>query len=446
MDKGYKDPNDYKAENDSEAIQKAVDDAVLSGCNRVKIPTYNKRTKSYIWIIENTILLPSHICVELDNAHLKMADGVFVQMFRNSLGFEQEGCTPAGQQEDISIIGYGKSVLDGGKHNGLREKTSLKDGMPHISNNVTIFMHNVTNFKVDNLTVRDQRWWSMCFSWCSFGSISNIHFELTDLTVRESVTHPYRNQDGIDLRVGCHDIQIRNLNGQTGDDVVALTALAIRKPSFECVYPCEHLSYDIWNISIQNISAYNIHCALVRILCHNGRKIYNIDIDHITDSTPDNQEIIRTACCVKLGENDYCSKDESIKGKLGDLHDINISNVFSNALSAIVLNSSAKNVICRNIFVGKKGHHAVSVTKLKFGIHSELDEPFNVTRCQNILIDGINFNSERYETGSPFFFNALIAKNFNVKNVNYPKRFELVKVNRLQAESEKVNIENVVAE
>lgn len=446
MCKCFTDPNNYKALSDSEAIQQAVDDAKKIGCNRVVIPSYNARTDSYVWIIDKTILLPSHICVELDNSHLRMADGVFCQMFRNSLGFERKGCLPEGLQEDITIQGYGKAVLDGGKHNGLRERTSLKNGLPHISNNLTVFMHNVRNFRIDGITIRDQRWWSMCFAWCWDGIISNIHFELTDKTVRESVTHPYRNQDGIDLRVGCHDIQIRNLTGETCDDVVALTALAIHKPSFECEYMCEHLSCDIHNISIQNITAFNNHCALVRLLCHFRRKIYNIDIDHIIDSTPDNQEIIRTASCVKIGENDYCNVDTSLRCRHGEMHDISVSNVFSNSLAALVMNCTAKNVTARNIFVGAKGHHAVAVSKIKFGIHSEFHEPLNVTTCENILIDGINYNSERFDTGSPFFFDALIAKNFRIKNVNYPKAFEMVKTSRPQENSEEVIFENVTAE
>ena len=31
------------------------------------------------------------------------------------------------------------------------------------------------------------------------------------------------NQDGLDLRQGCHDIAIENITGYTGDDLVALT-------------------------------------------------------------------------------------------------------------------------------------------------------------------------------------------------------------------------------
>lgn len=35
------------------------------------------------------------------------------------------------------------------------------------------------------------------------------------------------NQDGIDLRIGCHHIDIEDISGRTGDDMVALTGIGI---------------------------------------------------------------------------------------------------------------------------------------------------------------------------------------------------------------------------
>ncbi len=94
MLKYYTAPNDYTGSCDSELIQKAVDEASRLGCNRVAIPSYNRRTDRYLWEITETILLPSHMTVEINNAHLRMGDGVFCQMFRNSNGFEETGSTP----------------------------------------------------------------------------------------------------------------------------------------------------------------------------------------------------------------------------------------------------------------------------------------------------------------------------------------------------------------
>ena len=445
MIRNYVDPNEYlSAESDSKMIQSAVDAAERSLCARVVIPAFNARRGEYVWIIEETILLPSHIVIEIDNAHLRMADGVFCQMFRNANGFREIGTTPEGCQEDIIIQGKGRAILDGGKHNGLREKTSLLNGLPHISNNLTIMLHNVHNFKIDNLTIRDQRWWGITLAWAWDGVISNVHFEITDKSMRESTTHPWRNQDGIDLRVGCHDVQIFNLTGETCDDVVALTALAIRKPSFECTWPCDHLTSDIYNVTIRGVTARNNHCALIRLLCHNHHKLYNVTISDVQDVTPDNEEMIRTGSCVKIGENDYC-KDPAIRCKPGEMHDIFVSNVHSSALAAVVLNCTAQNVFLRNLSVGARGTHAVSVSKIKAGYHQDTEEPLNVTRLENVVGDGIFWHSERREA-TPFFFDGLVAKNVSFSHVFWRGDGEFCRIHRPQEASEEVRFDHVVHE
>lgn len=441
----YTDPNDFLnvSDSDSRMIQHAVDEAAKNGCRTVVIPAYNQRTGQCLWVIEETILLPSHMTVMIDNAHLRMADGVFCQMFRNSNGFEEIGRTADGMQEDIVIQGMGRAILDGGKHNGLRERTSLMDGMPHISNNLTIFLHNVRNFKIDNLTIRDQRWWGITFCWAWEGIVSNIRFEITDKSVRESLTHPWRNQDGIDLRVGCHDIQIMNLTGETCDDIVALTALAIRPPSFEVTWSCDHLNSDIYNVTIKNITGRNNHCALVRLLCHNHHRIYNINIDGITDTTPDDEDVIRTASCVKIGENHYCN-DPSIRCKVGEMRDIFVSNVHSSALAGVVMNCTAKNVFIRNLNVGNRGTHAISVAQIIAGCHNWSGDNA-VSRLENIFVDGITWNSTR-RGATPFYFDGLIAKNMNVRNLVWHGEGDMICWNHPQEESEEVRFENVTKE
>ena len=39
----------------------------------------------------------------------------------------------------------------------------------------------------------------------------------------DGVQQTILNQDGLDLRQGCHDISIERITGHTGDDLVALT-------------------------------------------------------------------------------------------------------------------------------------------------------------------------------------------------------------------------------
>ena len=444
----YCDPNQFSETTDSRCIQAAVDQASATGCNRVVIPAYNKRTDSYIWIIDETILLPSHICVELDNAHLRMADGVMCRMFQNSHAATPLCTTPEGIQEDIIIQGRGHALLDGGKHNGLREDTYGKNGMPSIFENLTVYFHNVRNFKIDGLTVRDQRWWGITMIFCREGTVSNIRFEITDKAWRKghplNPAHPWRNQDGIDLRCGCHDIRIFNITGETGDDVVALTALGKQGTNprrYEDRYHCGHLSTDIYNVSIRNIHAFNNHCAIIRLLCHFGNRIYNVSIDEVIDATPEENPIAvsegqRTACCIKVGENGYHRDDPALGCKHGDMHSIHISNVFSNALSAVNFNCSARDCVVRDITVGEKGFHAVSTSHISSGRHNHLEKETNVTRLENILVDGVFCRSSQPEA-VPFFFNRLIAKNVCISNV-FAETEKTVQEHNPCAESEPV--------
>jgi hypothetical protein len=429
MNKYFVDPNDFSAQTDCGNIQAAVDEAVRTGCNHVVIPAYNRRTGKYLWEIHETIKLPSHIYIEIDNAHLRMADGVMCRMFQNSNAATVLAGKPEGMQEDIIIQGRGRALLDGGVHNGLREDTAGKDGMPNIFNNLTIYLHNVVNFKIDGLTIRDQRWWAIAFAFASQGIVSNIRFEITDKSWRKghplNPDHPWRNQDGIDLRVGCHDIQIFNITGETCDDVVALTALAEQGTNmkrFEDIYHCHHLSSDIYNVSIRNINAFNNHCAIIRLLCHFGNKIFNISIDEIIDATPIDHPVAvedgqRTACCVKVGENGYHRNIPELGCKHGDLSNIRISNVYSNALTAVNLNCTARDVIIRDIQVGEKGINAVSASLVTGGKHTALDKKSNTTYLENVLIDGVFYRSEQ-ENATPFFFNNLTVKNVHIRNVN----------------------------
>ena len=77
-------PNFYShLEDDSAMIQAAVDEAAKYG-ESVTIPRYNERTGEPIWIISRAIKLYSGSVVYLDNCHLRQADNVIENIFKNS--------------------------------------------------------------------------------------------------------------------------------------------------------------------------------------------------------------------------------------------------------------------------------------------------------------------------------------------------------------------------
>lgn len=200
---------------DSETIQNAIRTAVESGVRTVVIPRFCARTGLEYWEIDKAILLPSDITVILDNCRLRLKDGIYDNVFRNENMFTEISNKADGKQHNIRIIGIGKAVLDGGLKNDLWEWNSGKDGMPDIRMNNLIFFHNLTEYELTGFSCINMRHWAINQLYCSNGRVSNIHFDLETYN---------NNQDGVNVRCGCHNIIIENITGLTGDDVVALTA------------------------------------------------------------------------------------------------------------------------------------------------------------------------------------------------------------------------------
>ena len=90
--------------------------------------------------ISRAVRLPSFFTLILEDAHLRMADGVYDNMFVNEHHGTPEGNTVDGTDRAISIIGRGRVVLDGGKYNGLSERTQRKNGLPPIYKNNLVFI------------------------------------------------------------------------------------------------------------------------------------------------------------------------------------------------------------------------------------------------------------------------------------------------------------------
>ncbi len=259
---------------DSQSIQNAVDYASKTGANSVTVPRINQRTGEPIWIIDRAVILPSDMEIVLDNCHLRQADGCMDNIFRNFADVAKEGHTPEERMHNIVIRGQGHAVLDGGNHNGLTEKTHMKDGLPHVSANNMILLYNLRDFALENFEVRDQRYWAINLIHAQRGRLSGIHIE--------GRCH-CRNQDGIDLRVGCSNILIEKITGQAGDDIIALSAIGnSENPNSTCsrFYVADH-DEDIHDIIIRDVMATAVECAVIALRNNDGRKIYNITIDNI---------------------------------------------------------------------------------------------------------------------------------------------------------------------
>lgn len=304
---------------DSNLLQQLIDDTKKEHKDALVIGI-NPNTGDNVWEVSETILLPSDFTLYLKDCTLRLADDCFCNMFANASAFSEE----PERQHNIRIIGQGEAVLDGGNHNGLTEKTSGKDGRPTVHSNLTIFFRNVSGFAISDLKIMRPRWWAMAFCFSDNGTISDITFD---------ADNSVPNQDGIDLRVGCHHITIENIYGRTGDDTVALTAL---EDFFLRNRNVKGSDIDLHDITIRNIHTWvSGGHHQIRLLNHDGIRLYNIDIDHVYDETIGTGRL-RARASVKVGDTNY---SHSRRAYYGETYNIRINHVVSNARSAVLIGS-----------------------------------------------------------------------------------------------------------
>ena len=323
--------------NGAEIIQKMIDEAKANGTNKVVI-------EGGRYEIEKAILIPSDFYLVLDNCYLRMADNTFCNMFNNQNCHTEIGGTVEGTDRNIVIEGKGNVIIDGGEYNGLSEKNYSKDGNPHITVNNILLFRNVDGFRISGLHIRNQRYWALNFYYCRNGRINNIDF-LSDYTNidENGVRTPYltlenydnvyiKNSDGIDLRVGCHDIIIENITGFTEDDTVALTGVS-KGDDHKLFNQVEGLSSDMYNIIIRNIQS-SAYWSNVRLLAQGGIKMYNILVDGIVDTSQDSKYMLRGASAIRIGDFRMYGYRQPTED---EFYNITVRNVYSRAEHVIRL-------------------------------------------------------------------------------------------------------------
>ncbi len=345
---------------DSESIKAAIALAKEQGTNKVVIPRINERTGEESWIIDDTIELPSDIEILIDDAHLVLASGKYLNMFKAVAKTGENGSTVADTIKNIAIRGKGRATLDGGEYNGLGEKNARALGLD-IYYNTTLLFFNVDGLSVENLSIVNQRWWGVTNVYVRNATYRNIRFNADFSRIDENgVHHPdqypekydevyVKNADGIDLRIGCNNFLIENITGFTEDDSVALTALG--NGEIKRGYFVPELESAIHDVKIKNVVT-DSFCANVRLLNGNGHKLYNIELDGIASllsdkRTADHGFKDRNNSTVRIGDMsytaDYPDPDQ--------VNNITIRNVSSEAACAITLCNGISDLTIENVTV-----------------------------------------------------------------------------------------------
>ncbi|MEN6605000.1 MAG: glycosyl hydrolase family 28 protein [Bryobacteraceae bacterium] len=353
-------PNEFRG-TDVERINRAIEAAASAGC-RVVIPRNNLTggQRKDAWMLDSAILLRSHTTLELDNCRLKLSDRCR-DNFMRSANWEP-GTANAKPLQDIHIRGIGAAVLEGAGHpraTGDSAKTlgkrtygtdAGKAGESQTGDwrNLGILLMSVEGFSIENLAMKDSHSWAISLEHCAHGTLRDLAFDSSGFKMIDGKRETILNQDGIDLRLGCHDILIENITGQTGDDLIALTAI----PHGGTPAGPED---DIRDVIVRNIKGY---CRgghhIVRLLNTPGVRMHDILIDGLIDTSPVDMQC---KAAVKIGDTAYGGGI----APLGETRRIIVNNVISRSKYTILIGGSLCDSIISNIIRVAPSGEAVTV-------------------------------------------------------------------------------------
>ena len=406
--KKYISPDPTGTVSDAQMLQQAIDQASEEGVGCVVIPRINPRTGQPCYLIGEPLLLPSDMEIVLNHCYLKLEDGMVGNIFRNRNMFGPDFGKASSEQQNIIIRGEGHAVLDGAGHNDIFEWSSVKDGNPHVCNNNLILFHNVDHFAVENIEVRNQRWWALNFIYCSNGYIA-------DIVSRAKAE--FSNQDGINLRSGCHHIVIERISGCSGDDFIALSAIGHRR---YYQTPVEGKEDSIHDVVIRDIIGTSAHEGIVTLRCHDEREMYGIQIENIMESDFGDRNYLPYGT-ILVGQNYFFAQN---MGAHGCTHHIDVDTVYTaSGGSSITVGNSltdssftnirAKN--CINAVTTRNYDHRGSVEIVERGYGED------GIKMERVRFEGIL--AEASLKGSPIDFTVMRKEDYlsevTISNLQY---------------------------
>jgi len=390
--------NDYNGFTDNEIIENAIKNKQKDGIVIIAPRDNVNEPERDFWLLDRAILIPENTTIVLQNCKIKLSDKCRDNFFRTAnCGL---GIAYPEKINNVHIKGVGLCILEGADHpratgdggkilscpcpyetedlclmadwiseedkeSGVikfRDRHSHSYGTDFGKENesqygdwrgIGILFANVNNFSIENVRIVESHGWGISLEECAYGRVEKIDFDACMSKIIDGMRQNMENQDGIDIRNGCHDIIISDITGHTGDDLIALTAIAGDEfiPGGELRNT--HVMHSDWSkrdknihdILIRNIKGYSNLCYMVRLLPANA-KIWNVVIDGVVDTSSDNLENFG---CIMLGTADIGYGKNRVDG----MKNISISNVISNSKEAIVVggyisDSVISNVINRN--------------------------------------------------------------------------------------------------
>lgn len=391
--------NAFSGANDSEIINNAIknrdsDGIVIIGPRECAVEPERKT-----WLLDSAILLPDSTTVVLQNCTLKLSDRCRDNFFRTAncgIGIEYPE-----KISNVHIRGEGLCVLEGADHPRATGDGSkmIHTPCPHLPEDICrvadwvpeerrtvdkinfldihdhsygtdagkegesqygdwrgigILFANTDDFSISGVRIVESHGWGISLEACTNGRVEKIDFDARMSKEIDGMLMNMENQDGVDIRNGCHHIIISDITGTTGDDVIALTAIADPKRSYTPggSFQSAHVMHNDWtkrekdihDIIIRNVVATSYLCWVVRLLPA-MTKIYNVVIDGIIDTGADCNSHFGT---LLLGDGGNYA--ENLRDSM---RNVTISNVICNSkigidISGFLTDSVITNVINKN--------------------------------------------------------------------------------------------------
>ncbi len=387
----YFDPNDYTG-SDIEKINSAVADAAKAGSFvRMGKRLPDENSSRDFWLIDSAILLPENMTFIICNTLIKLSDASRDNFFRTANAPLYNDGTEPSVINNVHIIGEGKAILEGAEHPRSTGDSNKFLGVQKIApypadgedrskrmtygtdagkegenqkgdwRNIGVLFVKATDFSIENILIRKAHCWAISLEYCRKGVVRDIEFDTSEYRIVDGVEERMLNQDGLDLRRGCRDILIENITGCSGDDLIALTAIASKvRPAgtFNSVEYCGGSSDvsndDVFNITIRNVRGYSGGgYFIIRFLNQKGVKMHHIFVDGLLETAPPGHY---GWAAIKIGAPNYAGS-----AALGETYAFQIRNVRAQTRRGITFGAPlSDSVISDVLYFRCKEEHSIT--------------------------------------------------------------------------------------
>ncbi|HWV28394.1 MAG TPA: glycosyl hydrolase family 28-related protein [Dyadobacter sp.] len=251
-------------QDDTKALQKAIDRAAQRGTNRVEIPAGH-------YMLSAPLLIPSNFTLVADpKAYLELKKSSNQYLLRNK-DIEKGN-------ENIKIFG--------GKWNGnaWTQTRTIRDKVENSDFCFGFFFYKVKNLEVGKLQIDSTRSWGIAYMECDSVYIHDIRFQQNPFRDARFTSALNHNGDGV--TGGGNNVLIENISGFTNDDLIAFASGGASFQGKMSPFPARNYE----NVTVRNIFPENIYDSIpalkgVAFYTFEHTRVSNITIDNVKGNT-----------------------------------------------------------------------------------------------------------------------------------------------------------------